>query len=48
MTGLRKGRALAILWAEVPAARRADLEAWATSEPLAPTDPAVGVLAVGR
>jgi hypothetical protein len=47
-TGLRKGRALAILWAEAPAARRADLEAWAASEPLAPTDPAVGVLAVGR
>jgi hypothetical protein len=48
MTGLRKGRALAILWADVPSAQRADLEAWATSEPLAPTDPAAGVLAVGR
>lgn len=48
MTGLRKGRALAILWADVPAPRRADLEAWAASEPLAPTDPAAGVLAVGR
>jgi hypothetical protein len=47
-TGLRKGRALAILWAEVPASRRADLEAWAAKEPLAPTDPAAGVLAVGR
>jgi hypothetical protein len=47
-TGLRKGRALTILWAEVPAARRADLETWATSEPLAPADPAAGVLAVGR
>ena len=46
--GLRKGRALAILWAEVPAARRADLEAWAASEPIAPTDPAARVLAVGR
>jgi hypothetical protein len=47
-TGLRKGRALAILWAEVPVTRRADLEAWAMDEPLAPTDPAAGVLAVGR
>jgi hypothetical protein len=46
--GLRKGRALAILWADVPQARRADLEAWATSEPLAPADPAAGVLAAGR
>jgi hypothetical protein len=46
--GLRKGRAVAILWVEVPAARRADLEAWATSEPLAPADPAAGVLALGR
>ena len=46
MTGLRKGRALAILWADVPAAGRADLEAWAAREPLAPTDPAVGVLAI--
>lgn len=46
--GLRKGRAVAILWAEVPAARRADLEAWATSEPLAPADPAAGLLALGR
>jgi hypothetical protein len=48
MTGLRKGRALAILWADVPSAQRADLEAWAASERLAPTDPAAGVLAVGR
>jgi hypothetical protein len=48
MAGLRKGRALAILWADVPAAQRADLEAWATSEPLASTDPAAGILAVGR
>ncbi|HEY7141256.1 MAG TPA: hypothetical protein VIE44_14220 [Methylomirabilota bacterium] len=48
MTGLRKGRALAILWAEVPAARRPDLEAWAAGDPLAPTDPTAGVLAVGR
>ena len=48
MTGLRKGRALAILWADVPSAQRADLEAWATSEPLAPADPEAGVLAVGR
>ena len=48
MTGLRKGRGLAVLWADVPAAQRADLEAWATSEPLAPTDPAAGILAVGR
>ena len=47
-TGLRKGRALAILWAEVPAAHHTDVESWAASEPLAPTDPAVGVLAVGR
>ena len=47
-TGLRKGLALAILWAEVPASHRADVESWAASEPLAPTDPAVGVLAVGR
>ena len=46
--GLRKGLALAILWAQVPAAHRADVESWAASEPLAPTDPAVGVLAVGR
>jgi hypothetical protein len=48
VTGLRKGRALAILWADVPAASRADLEVWAASKPLAPTDPAVGVLAIGR
>jgi hypothetical protein len=48
VNGLRKGRALAILWADVPTAQRADLEAWAVSEPLAPTDPAAGVLAVGR
>jgi hypothetical protein len=48
VTGLRKGRALAILWADVPPAHRADLEAWATSEPLAPTDSAAGVLAAGR
>ena len=48
MAGLRKGRALAILWADVPAAQRADLEAWATGEPLAPTDPEAGILAVGR
>jgi len=48
MTGLRKGRALAILWADVPSAQRADLEAGATSEPLAPADPEAGVLAVGR
>ena len=47
-TSLRKGQALAVLWAEVPAARRADLEVWATGEPLAPLDPAAGVLAVGR
>ena len=46
--GLSKGLALAILWAQVPAAHRADVESWAASEPLAPTDPAVGVLAVGR
>jgi hypothetical protein len=48
VTGLRKGRALAILWAEPPAARRAELEAWAASEPLAAPDAAAGVLAVGR
>jgi hypothetical protein len=48
VTGLRKGRGLAILWADVPADRRADLEVWASSEPLAPTDPAAGVLAIGR
>lgn len=48
MTALRKGRALAILWADVPASRRGDLETWATGEALAPADPATGVLAVGR
>jgi hypothetical protein len=48
VTELRKGRALAILWAEAPAARRADVEAWAASEPLAPADRAAGILAVGR
>ena len=48
MTALRKGRALAILWADVPAAGRADLEAWVAAEPLAPPEPAAGVLAVGR
>ena len=35
---LRKGRALAILWAEVPESHRADVESWATSEPLALAD----------
>jgi hypothetical protein len=45
---LRKGRALAILWAEVPESHRADVESWATSEPLVLADPARGVLAVGR
>jgi hypothetical protein len=48
LTDLRKGRALAILWAEVPAARRADVDAWATTEPLAPADRTTGILAVGR
>lgn len=48
MTGLRKGRALAILWADAPSAKREDLAAWATSGPLAATDPGAGVLAVGR
>ena len=47
-TGLRKGRAVAILWADLPAARRGDLETWATGEALAPADPGTGVLAVGR
>lgn len=47
-TGLRKGRALAILWAEVSPPGRADLEGWAAKAPLAPIDPAAGVLAVGR
>ena len=45
---LRKGRALAILWADVPEAGRAELAGWATKEPLASIDPASGVLAVGR
>jgi hypothetical protein len=48
LTDLRKGRVLAILWAEVPAARRAELETWATSEPLASVGPTTGILAVGR
>jgi hypothetical protein len=48
VTGLRKGRALAILWADLPQGGRADLEAWAAQEPLAPIDPPSGVLAVGR
>lgn len=48
MTHLRKGRALAILWADVPPAGRAALESWAAEEPLAPIDPPSGVLAVGR
>jgi hypothetical protein len=48
VTVLRKGRALAILWADVPAARRDDLEAWAASEPFARPDLEAGVLAAGR
>jgi hypothetical protein len=48
VTVLRKGRAVAILWADLPAARRGDLETWATGEALAPADPGTGVLAVGR
>ena len=48
MTTLRKGRALAILWADAPQAARADLEEWAAKDTLAPVDPAAGVLAVGR
>jgi hypothetical protein len=48
VTEIRKGRALAILWAEVPAAQRAEVEAWATGEPLAPADRTAGILAVGR
>jgi hypothetical protein len=47
-TGPRKGLAVAILWADMPAPRRGDLETWAISEALAPTDPGTGVLAVGR
>jgi hypothetical protein len=48
VTSLRKGRALAILWADVLPAARADLESWATQEALAPLDPPSGILAVGR
>ena len=48
MTSLRKGRALTILWADVPQSGRTDLERWAAEEPLAAIDPATGVLAVGR
>ena len=48
MTHLRKGRALAILWADVPGGGRVDLEAWAAEDALAAIDPATGVLAVGR
>jgi hypothetical protein len=48
MTALRKGRALAIFWADVPTDRRAGLEAWAAGGLLAPVDPAAGVLAVSR
>jgi hypothetical protein len=48
VTSLRKGRALAILWADVAEVGRADLEAWASREPLAAIDPPSGVLATGR
>jgi hypothetical protein len=48
VTALRKGQALAILWADPPAGSRADWEAWAAGQPLAPVDPATGVLAAGR
>jgi hypothetical protein len=48
VTSLRKGRALAILWADVPPPGRAALESWAAKDALGPVDPAAGVLAVGR
>ena len=48
MTALRKGRAVSILWAELPAARLAELETWAAGEALPPADPGAGVLAAGR
>jgi hypothetical protein len=46
--GLRKGRGVAILWADVPPARRGELETWAAGEALAPADPGAGILAIGR
>lgn len=48
MTSLRKGTALAILWADVPAEGRAALEAWAASEPLPAVGHGQGILAAGR
>jgi hypothetical protein len=48
MTGLRKGRAVAILWADTAASRRGELETWAAGEALGAADPGSGVLAVGR
>jgi hypothetical protein len=48
VTALRKGTALAILWADVPAGGRAALEAWAAGEPMPPVGHGHGVLAAGR
>ncbi len=45
---LRKGLALAILWADLPVDTRAEFEAWAAGEPIADCDRAAGVLSVGR
>ena len=48
MSGERKGTALAILWADVPEPKRADVEAWASARALEPPRADVGELAVAR
>ncbi|HEU5322231.1 MAG TPA: hypothetical protein VFX28_15615 [Methylomirabilota bacterium] len=46
--GMRKGMALAVLWAEAPGAALGDVEAWAAATPPAAADPDAGVLSVAR
>jgi hypothetical protein len=48
MSGQRKGTALAILWADVPEPRRAEVEAWASARALEPPRADAGELAVAR
>ncbi len=45
---VRKGLALSILWADLPAGSHAGFEAWAAREPIGPLGEASGVLGVGR
>ena len=48
MTALRKGLALFILWADLPADTRHAFEAWAAAERIPDPDPASGVRSVAR